>query len=66
MDILEVKNIIPEIRNLLEMFKNRLDTTEASISELEIRDEENSLHWLLAGEILSLKFYLGYCQNILY
>lgn len=44
MDILEVKNIIPEIRNLLEMFKNRLDTTEASISELEIRDEENSLH----------------------
>lgn len=66
MDILEVKNIIPEIRNLLEMFKNRLDTTEASISELEIRDAENSLHWLLAGEILSLKFYLGYCQNILY
>lgn len=42
MDILEVKNTIPEKRILLEVFKNRLDTTEASVSELEIKDSENT------------------------
>ena len=44
MDILKVKNIILEIRNLLKRLKHRLDTTEANTSELEIRDAENSLY----------------------
>ena len=44
MDILKVKNIILEIRNLLKRLKHRLDTTEANTIELEIRDAENSLY----------------------
>lgn len=38
MDILDVKNTIPEIKNLLKRFKNRLDASEVRIGELELSD----------------------------
>lgn len=43
MDIPDLKNAIPEIRNFLERFKNWLYTTEASIGELQFREAKNRL-----------------------